>query len=240
MIKGKVRRTNRYADGSDYLEIHLKKSDCANLPFIEGERVNVDSLIDNTRYQVGLRMTRDNDYAWICPNAYAQGEKERLANVLSAIGLSANDEVLVEYRNCILYVYGRSDFISNVGNSLPEEVDASYYEGAKTRISVNKYERNQEAKVACLEEHGTTCVICGFNAEDTYGKEARNIIHVHHLTPISEVGSEYKVDPVADLRPVCPNCHAVIHRNNGCDEIENVKLMLSQQRAYNKAFKSDS
>ncbi|WPC75407.1 HNH endonuclease [Vibrio porteresiae] len=96
------------------------------------------------------------------------------------------------------------------------------------------YERNQKAKVACFEKYGTTCVICRFNAEDTYGKEARNIIHIHHLTPISEVGSEYKVDPVADLRPVCPNCHAVIHRNNGCDEIENVKLMLSRQRAYNE------
>ncbi len=31
-------------------------------------------------------------------------------------------------------------------------------------------------------------------------------IHVHHLKPLSEVGYEYRVDPIRDLRPVCPNC----------------------------------
>ena len=34
---------------------------------------------------------------------------------------------------------------------------------------------------------------------------------VHHLTPLSEIEEEYEVDPINDLRPVCPNCHAIIH-----------------------------
>jgi 5-methylcytosine-specific restriction protein A len=28
---------------------------------------------------------------------------------------------------------------------------------------------------------------------------------------LAQVGGEYQVDPIADLRPVCPNCHAMLH-----------------------------
>ena len=49
---------------------------------------------------------------------------------------------------------------------------------------------------------------------DTYGDFADGYIHVHHVEPISEIGSAYKIDPVADLRPLCPNCHAAIHRTD--------------------------
>jgi hypothetical protein len=31
------------------------------------------------------------------------------------------------------------------------------------------------------------------------------------------------VDPVADLRPVCPNCHAVIHLGGACRSIDEVR-----------------
>jgi 5-methylcytosine-specific restriction protein A len=46
---------------------------------------------------------------------------------------------------------------------------------------------------------------------DVYGAIAETLIHVHHVKPISEVGESYMVDPISDLIPVCPNCHAVIH-----------------------------
>ena len=39
---------------------------------------------------------------------------------------------------------------------------------------------------------------------------AEERIHVHLLKLVSEVGEGYVIDPVEDLRPVCPNCHAVI------------------------------
>ena len=53
--------------------------------------------------------------------------------------------------------------------------------------------------------------VCGFSFGATYGEVAEGYIHVHHLVPLSEIGEGYEVDPVKDLRPVCPSCHAVIH-----------------------------
>jgi 5-methylcytosine-specific restriction protein A len=39
------------------------------------------------------------------------------------------------------------------------------------------------------------------------------------------------VDPIADLRPVCPNCHAVIHLNKQPFTIEDVQAMVKRSRA---------
>ena len=61
----------------------------------------------------------------------------------------------------------------------------------------------------------------------TYGEVAEGLIHVHHLRSLSEVGEEYIVDPIADLRPVCPNCHAVLHTRTPPFSIEEVVTFLN-------------
>ena len=83
--------------------------------------------------------------------------------------------------------------------------------GAKVDFTT-KYERNPDARAACLAHHGYTCKICGLNFEETYGPEFKNIIEVHHIVPLSQIGKEYVVDPINDLIPVCPNCHTAVHR----------------------------
>lgn len=97
---------------------------------------------------------------------------------------------------------------------------------AKT-VQINAYERSPEARARCIEIHGTACVVCGLGFGKMYGSVAQGFIHVHHLVPISEIGSTYEVDPRGDLRPVCPNCHAVIHLGGECRSIEEVKGLLS-------------
>ncbi|MDZ8051745.1 MAG: HNH endonuclease [Aulosira sp. ZfuVER01] len=86
-----------------------------------------------------------------------------------------------------------------------------YYEGATTQIMVNTYERNSQARKKCLATHGLGCYICGFNFARFYGDVGKDFIQIHHLKPLSEIKEEYEVDPIKDLRPVCPNCHAMIH-----------------------------
>jgi predicted HNH restriction endonuclease len=99
-------------------------------------------------------------------------------------------------------------------------------EGAVHRVLVNAYERSPEARRKCIEHHGAACSVCGMTFGSVYGEMADGFIHVHHLKPLSEIGEEYEVDPVADLRPVCPNCHAVIHLGNASRTIEEVRQLV--------------
>jgi predicted HNH restriction endonuclease len=112
-----------------------------------------------------------------------------------------------------------------------EATDAPLLEGAMKLIRVNAYERNPVARRRCIERYGTTCSVCGFDFGVVYGAVADGVIHVHHLRPISECGGEdYEVDPIAELRPVCPNCHVVLHRRQPPFTIEELQRMLSGSR----------
>jgi hypothetical protein len=112
---------------------------------------------------------------------------------------------------------------------LPEEVeDGVFAEGTVRRIVVNAFERNLRARQACLDHYGYDCICCGFNFEHAYGEAGASLIHVHHLVPLAAVGRSYAVDPIRDLVPVCPNCHAIIHRADPPYRVNEVKLLLGQ------------
>jgi predicted HNH restriction endonuclease len=114
------------------------------------------------------------------------------------------------------------------GAALPEEIDSTkLVEGAFRQIAVNAYERNPVARQRCLAAYGTACVVCGFDFGKVYGSDAEGFIHVHHIIPISSIGSSYEVDPIKDLRPVCPNCHAFIHMFDPPKTIEQARLVVS-------------
>lgn len=87
-------------------------------------------------------------------------------------------------------------------------------EGAITHAKVLRYERNAAARAACLQHFGYRCKVCDLDFEERYGELGRGFMHVHHIIPLHEVAGtpDYRVDPIEDLRPVCPNCHAMLHR----------------------------
>jgi len=62
----------------------------------------------------------------------------------------------------------------------------------------------------------------------------KGFIHIHHLAPISEVGEKYEVDPINDLRPVCPNCYAMLHKKNPPYSIEQLQQIIGEQKSLNK------
>lgn len=95
-----------------------------------------------------------------------------------------------------------------------------------TRVYVNRYERSPKARALCLAHYGLRCRCCDGLLEETYGDAARDLIHVHHLTPLSAIPEGAQIDPVTDLRPVCPNCHGVIHTKEPPYTIEEVRAML--------------
>ncbi len=122
------------------------------------------------------------------------------------------------------FLIGRIPRADNVSQAL------AYYEGAVRQTTVNVHERNLEARRRCIDHYGLSCEVCRMSFGAVYGSLAEKIIHVHHLRPLSQIAEEYVVDPIADLRPVCPNCHAVIHEGNQSRTIAEVQQLLEHQR----------
>lgn len=135
--------------------------------------------------------------------------KEDLEAYISSVFVTVNDE-----------------FFPDVLNSNPE-----IFEGLKKQVSVNKYERSSIARAKCLEANKCICKICEFNFETIYGELGKGFIHVHHITPIHTIGQSYKIDYARDLIPVCPNCHAMLHRkiNGAYYSVSDLKELLKNK-----------
>ena len=73
------------------------------------------------------------------------------------------------------------------------------------------------------------CSVCGFDFQKQYGAIGKNFIHVHHIVPVSQMGDGYVVDPIKDLIPVCPNCHAMIHRTDPPLTIEELRKRIANK-----------
>lgn len=86
------------------------------------------------------------------------------------------------------------------------------HEGAIKQVLINQYERNPIARNACILKHGYSCAVCDMNFKDVYGTIGEGFIHVHHIVPLHEIKHDYIVDGEKDLIPVCPNCHAMLHK----------------------------
>jgi len=114
---------------------------------------------------------------------------------------------------------------------LAEEVseDEVFTEGSVVRVSVNRYERDPDARRRCIKLFGPICTVCNFNFATVYGSSMDGFIHVHHLTPLHQIGKGYVVNPQTDLVPVCPNCHAVIHSKKPQLTISEVRRLIQNK-----------
>tara|TARA_R110001606_G_scaffold397550_1_gene574391 strand:- start:907 stop:1587 length:681 start_codon:yes stop_codon:yes gene_type:complete len=115
--------------------------------------------------------------------------------------------------------------------SNPEEISKSdsetfLIEGKSKIISVNIYERNINARKECIQHFGLNCQVCNFNFEKKFGDLGKEFIHVHHKLEIATIGKEYKINPIKDLIPVCPNCHSMLHKRKPAYTIEELKLKI--------------
>jgi len=117
--------------------------------------------------------------------------------------------------------YIKNSFVSNDVNT--DNNKETFREGKSKDIIQTRYERNPEARKRCLNHYGYSCMVCDFNFEDNFGDVGKGFIHVHHINQISLIGKEYEVDPIKDLIPVCPNCHAMIHSKRPAFTIEEIK-----------------
>jgi 5-methylcytosine-specific restriction protein A len=120
----------------------------------------------------------------------------------------------------------------NAGVGFPDESASAnaFPEGAATKVYANRYERNPAARARCLAHYGLRCCVCGMSFAEAYGDLAASYIQVHHLKPLGDIRAEYALDPIQDLRPVCPNCHAVIHLMKPPMSVDEIRQLVESRR----------
>lgn len=180
------------------------------LPRNQGQRKGLDALLEANRPELTVE---------------AILLQPKFRSLFSAAEIAIAQERLGQYGKAI------ASHIVSREKLFPDELEPGrkYTEGSRKLIRVNAYERNQKAREICLKHHGYDCAVCGFNFQARYGEIGKNFIHVHHLNPLALTDGKYKLDPVTDLRPVCPNCHAMLHRGDSIFSIEELRNKLINQ-----------
>jgi 5-methylcytosine-specific restriction protein A len=120
---------------------------------------------------------------------------------------------------------------TNIYNEYNDEEEELFNEGKAVKTIINKYERDPEARKKCIEHYGYKCHVCGLLLSDIYGEIAKDFIHIHHIIPLSSIKEEYIVDPINDMRPLCPNCHSIIHRKSPASSIEELIELIKKTTA---------
>lgn len=146
-------------------------------------------------------------------------------------GISIRKEITEELESIWFNFLATEKINFNPFKNSNNEDQKAYIEGKSNQVYLTKYERNPHARKKCIEHFGLSCLVCQLNFEKIYGEIGKDFIHVHHVNKISTIGKTYQVNPIKDLIPVCPNCHAMIHKREipyNLDEIREIYL-------YNKA-----
>ena len=172
-------------------------------------------------------VTRENRFVTIKRPVVSEKEFSAIKSLLKSsikdyiLSTEDNDTKMSTHR------YNQKDYKYILAEEVTEP--ENIYEGAITNININIYERNLIARRKCIEFYGLNCSVCGFNFAEYYGDLGHDFIHVHHLKPLSEIKKQYKINPIEDLRPVCPNCHTMLHSKKPALGIDDLKNILSMQ-----------
>jgi 5-methylcytosine-specific restriction protein A len=136
------------------------------------------------------------------------------------------DSTLLDVFSILLPLSGQVTLEENISVSEAEIVGDFKEEGQKTTIACTKYERSRFNRRLCLNHYGYRCVACGLLLAEKYGDAGRDLIHVHHLTPVSLMNEPAILNPIKDLVPLCPNCHNVVHRRTPPYDLDELRKFL--------------
>ncbi|MGE7988538.1 HNH endonuclease [Lysinibacillus fusiformis] len=80
-------------------------------------------------------------------------------------------------------------------------------------------------------------MVCNFNFKRFFGEIGKEFIHVHYEIEISTIGEDYEINPITDLKPICPNCHAMLHKRKPAyliDELREIAGFSVRESIYIK------
>lgn len=111
--------------------------------------------------------------------------------------------------------------IKKKGNNTSQKL---FDEGFKKQIVRELSYRDPKVVQLAKSKHGTKCIVCKFDFTKTYGSHGEGFIEMHHLFPIALGKRKTTVD---DLRPVCANCHRMLHRGKELLSIDELKQIIA-------------
>ncbi len=118
-----------------------------------------------------------------------------------------------------------------VGVEDVEERHLGESEGSSHQRLITSYERKKINREACIQLKGAKCAVCGFDFEEFYGDVGIGYIEVHHTTPVSKLGPDYRIDLITDLEPLCANCHSMVHRETPPIPVNDLARVVADRRS---------
>lgn len=205
-----------------HIELKLDSFSDGLISFMRGrlkERIDeIETLVDETKVcnsRVSLEIDGNSSLRDVADTAWHEFSLVIAKNYQrDEDSMKALSEVLFDFM-CILLLLLSFD----IDGILPTENEARE-EGALKLSVTRKYERSRVNRAICLRHHGFRCQGCGLLLQEIYGPLGANVIHVHHIVPVSKMGGSYILDPKSDLIPLCPNCHNIVHRTEPPVSIE--------------------
>lgn len=122
-------------------------------------------------------------------------------------------------------------------NSFIYPEDSIITEGHQSITNNTSRKRSQKLRKAAINYYKSQnngklqCCVCGFCFEEHYSEIGNDFIEIHHEYPISQLSDEefdkHLSDALANVKPVCSNCHRMLHRNpKKLLSIEELKTLL--------------
>ncbi len=97
-------------------------------------------------------------------------------------------------------------------------INEGYKKIKSKQIILERSKKLREIAIAHFMRNGKiVCHLCCFDFEEFYGELGQGYIEIHHIKPIfmfeDEDNQKSIEEALANVIPVCANCHRVIHRN---------------------------
>lgn len=109
-----------------------------------------------------------------------------------------------------------------------QESNQTYFdEGFKRVIAKEVTVRNKRVVLYAKNKYGVKCAVCEFEFAEKYGAHGFGFIEMHHLNPVKDGKRKTTVN---DLRPVCSNCHRMLHKGERLLSIDELKKIIKNHR----------
>lgn len=99
-----------------------------------------------------------------------------------------------------------------------EEINEGLSQETTTKTRTRSTKLRKYALKYYTQKNQIKCTVCNFNFAKTYGQYGQQYIEFHHIKPIATYDKKgLKTNlkqAINNLRPVCANCHRIIHRHH--------------------------